>query len=207
MFRKQLISMIALWFILVFACLWILRMTSSEAEKEYQNLMSLSDQAEEEEAKEEGRSTHQSRYQVGKQILYKKGSERMESRLASIQSELMFDPHGGKGDLIEKFKGFECTMQEKKICGLKNQADSQQYIRFFKARQAVFSYKSGLLEAEKVEISHYLVPGHQWPEEFLSLPPHMKGDARKVQLSVFKEPSLKAEDFQASLFEWGDDPS
>ena len=217
MFRKQLISMIFVWLLAFCACLWIFHSSSEEAEIEYQRLISLSDQAKEERKREAKGNTQQTRYQVAKQILYKKEGLRMESRLSSDQSELVFNHVEGKGEFFEHFKGLVCTMQEQLIDKSKNQDKLEtafsenfhprQYIRCMNAREAVYSYKSGLLEADHVQVSHYLIDGHKFPIEIDGQAPLMKGEAAKVRLSLLKETSLKAEDFQATLYEWGDDPS
>ncbi len=217
MFRKQLISMILAWLLAFSACLWFFRSSSVDAEKEYQRLISLGDQAKEERKREEQGNTQQSRYQVAKQILYKKDGLRMESRLSSDQSELVFNSAGGKGEFIEHFKGLFCTMQEQLIDQSKNRnklekgfADHghpKQYVRCMNAREAVYSYKSGLLEADHVQVSHYLIDGHKLPLNIDAQSSLMKGQATKMRLSLIKEPSMKAEDFQATLFDWGDDPS
>jgi hypothetical protein len=204
MFKKHLLSLTLVWLILVFVCFWKLNILSPEAQMAYQRLMNLSDDAKEEKLQGGAYSfTHQTRDQVSKQILYKKDLHRLQSRLFSDHSELIFDPKGESSELIEHFKELACAMQEK----IEGSTTSQpkQYIRYLKAQEAIYSYKTGQLEAEDVEIAHYLIPGLLWPLSFNSFPPLLKGRAQKFQLTIFKEMTIKAQGFQAIFYDWGDE--
>lgn len=215
MFKRQFISLAILWLILAFACFWVFRNPSSDHRMAYQRLMSLSDQAKTDQMKEEMRPTQQTRYQVSKQILYKKDKDRLQSRLFSEGSELIFDPKGDEAELVEHFQGLTCAMQEKLIDTSKNGSNndsdspeslqSKQYIRTLKASDAIYSYKTGQLEADVVEVKHYLISGISFPISLDPFHPILQGRAQKLQLSLFKEPNLKAQGFQAIFHEWGNE--
>jgi hypothetical protein len=201
MFKKHLISLVFIWGILVSGCFWLLYTLSSEAQISYQRLMNDSnDQAKKENRREKSHLTQQARHQVSKQILYKKGLYRMQSRLASDYSDLTYSRK--EGELVENFKGLTCAMQEELITALDHEGN-QQLIREFKAKEAIYSYKSGQLEGQEVEVAHYLLPEHLWPESFDSIQPLLQGRAKTIQLSLFEEPHMKAEGFQAIFHEWG----
>ena len=215
MFRIPIISLVALWVICVFAYFAFVGTPSANDEIAYQNLMGFSDHTKELQVQQEERPTRQTRHQISKQILYKKDCNRMQSRLYSEQSELVYDRLDGKRELIEHFNGLVCTMQEKLINVSKNKdgleissfecPPTKQYFRHLNASQAIYSYKSGQLEAEGVEVAHYLIPGDQWPFSFHSFHPLMQGEAQKIQLLLFKEPSLKAQGFQAAFYDREDE--
>lgn len=199
MFRRHLLGMMLAWLLCILACLLILKSTTPEAEQAYASLMSLSDQAKEERMKKGEQLAQQTRTGVSKQFLYTVGDHRLQSRLFSDQSELLFDQWEGKGELLEYFTGLRCELQEKP-----QESQQGQHFRCFTSQQAVYSYKSGKLEAAHVTVTDYLIPDFvgQWPASFQSYPPFLKGEAEKVQISLLKEPSLKAQGFQANLYEW-----
>jgi hypothetical protein len=214
MFKRHLISAVLLWILLVSACFWIFHTSSPNAQIAYQRLVNFSKQVEKEQIKEEARLTQQTRDHVSKQILYNKDMYRLQSRLASECSELFFDPKGKGVELVEHFKGLACAMQEELI-GSKDEnnqnstfSDSlqpKQYMRYLKAREAIYSYKTGQLEAEDVKVAHYLLPGFDLPKTWETFHPLFQGQAQKLQLSLFKETNVRAQGFQATFHEWGDE--
>ena len=215
MFRRQLLTLTLLWIVLVMVCVWNFRSFSPEGQLAYQRLLHFSDEANMEHQQEEAHHTHQTRFKVSKQILYKKDLQRLQSRLASESSEVIFDPKGKKSEVVEHFKELTCAMQEKLIDGSNqkeekdssNQNDLQpkQYIRCLNAHDAIYSYQTGKLEAEEVDVAHYLIPGSLWPLSLDSFQPLLKGHAQKLQLSIFNELTLKAQGFRATFYEWGDE--
>jgi hypothetical protein len=217
MFKRQLISLTLLWLILVFGVFRLLHTFSPETQIAYQQLMNFSDGIEKEKLEEGKKSspTQQTRYQVSKQIFYKKEAQRLQSRLASEHSELIFNPKGKEAELVEHFKGLTCAIQEKfmdasndermKNADLTDNLLPKQCIRYLKAQEAVYSYKTGQLDAEEVEVAHYLVPGLVWQLSLDPFSPLLLGHAQKLQLSMFKELTLKAQGFRATFFDWGEE--
>ena len=195
MFRRQLACMVLLWFLCVFACLWMWQSASPQAELAYQRLMSMSDQSNEEHFKQNERPVQQTRQGVSKQIFYAKDGERRQSRLSSEKSEMVFDQRDGKGELSEHFSDLTCVLQEKT-----EDAGHGHHIRRLKARQAVYSYKSGQLEAQDVVVADYLIPGEQWPVSYDHFSPTIQGQAQKVHVSLFnRETAVKAQGFQGAF--------
>lgn len=215
MFKKHIISIAFLWLILACAFFWVFRPFSPEAQLAYQRLVNLNDQAKKEQMADSLPPTQQTREQVSKQIFYKKDMQRLQSRLVSEHSDLIWESKGEGAQLVEHFKGLACAMQEKLMDAAKSEdkenavpeADLQpkQYMRCLKAQEAVYFYKTGQLQAEKVEVAHYLIPGLLWPFSFDTLDPLFQGRAQKLQLSMFKERNLKAQGFQATFYDWGDE--
>lgn len=187
-------SLIFVWVLLVLISLWAFYTPSLEAQKNYQLLMYGENQLEKDSSQVDGLPTQQTRYQVSKQIFYKKDSQRMQSRLTSEYSDLFFESKKNGAELVEHFKELTCTMQEELI---ENDLLPEQYFRCLKAKEATYSYKSGQLEAVEVEITRYLLPTHRWPSTIDSFSPLLQGQAQKIQLSFLKEPLLKAQGFQA----------
>lgn len=211
MFKKHLISLALLWSILFLSGFWFLYSSSSKAAQAYQELMNYSDQVKKERGQEKLHTTQQMRYQVSKQIVYKKEQQRMESRFTSESSDLAYSKR--EGELVEHFKHLTCMMQEKLIIASNREAEAnvpaieqpQQVIRQFKADEAIYSYKSGQLEAEAVEVVHYLISSHLWPQTLENFHPFFQGSADSIQLLLFKESSLKAQGFQAIFQMEGDE--
>lgn len=211
MFKKHLISIVLVWLLLVVGCIGLLYRSSSDAGFEYQRLISYSDQAKKERMQENAHSTRQVRQQVSKQILYKKGEDRLQTRLISTESDLVYTKK--EGELVEQFKELTCITQDELIDvphpNLEGEAFSteiaQQMIRQLKAQEAVYSYKSGKLEAKEVEVAHYLLPGHLCPASLEGHQPLVQGKAQGLQLSLFKEPTVQAQGFQAIFHNWESD--
>lgn len=213
MFKRYLAGWIFVWLLLIAGCIGLLYTDSADSKIAYQQLMNEGDLASRESQEKEG-PAQQSRQQVSKQILYQKGAHRMQVRLVSDSSDLIYSKKEGK--FVERFKALTCTMQEKLIpivpplkesnppAPLNNES-VQQVIRRLKAQEALYSYKSGQLEASEVEIAHYLLPGVLWPDSLDTVAPQLQGKAHFVDLSLFKEPTLKAQGFQAIFHHWGDE--
>jgi hypothetical protein len=209
MFKKHLISLVLVWLLLVLGCIGVLYTSSSDAKIAYQSLMSYSDQVKKERLKENARPTQQARQQVSKQILYKKGEDRLQTRLTSAESDLVYSKK--EGELVEQFRGLTCIIQDELIDVPKSEEKgvsaeiAQQMIRQFRAKEAVYSYKSGKLEAKEVEVAHYLLPGSLCPASLEGHQPLVQGKAHGLQLSLFKEPTVQAQGFQAIFHNWGSD--
>jgi hypothetical protein len=208
MFKRHLFTVIFVWLFLVVGCFGLLYTSSSDVSIAYQQLMSYSDQVKKEHLKDNVHSTRQTRQQVSKQILYKKGDERLQTRLTSTESDLIYSK--GEGELVEHFKGLTCLMQEELLGAANREGEivfskemAQQMVRQLKAQEAVYSYKSERLEAKEVEVKHYLLSGHLYPESLVGFHPFFQGRARSLQLSLFKEPTVQAQGFQAIIHDWG----
>lgn len=210
MFKGYLTILILAWLGLVLSCFELLY-PSSESKIAYQRLMNDRDQVKKEYSEEKSRSIQQARDHVSKQILYQRGADRMQCRLVSDSSELVYSKR--EKELVERFQNLTCIMQEKFIHAA-NQDESNrqapsavntQTIRQFKAREALYFYKNGQLEAEEVEVIHYLLPDTLWPTSLDHLSPLFQGKAHTMHLSLFKEPTLKAQGFQAVFHHGGDE--
>lgn len=211
MFRKQLVILILIWFSLILACFVLFQTFSKGARFAYHQLIDYNDGVKNEQSEDRAKQT---RYQVSKQILYKKDAHRLQSRLFSETSDLMFDLQGNGSEFIERLHDLSCTMQERVLEISKNSegkpfsdpiVEPQLFVRYLKADDALYFYKTGQLEAQEVEIAHYLVPGLLWPISLTPFEPLLQGRAQKLQLSMSKEIHLKAEGFQANLYQWGEE--
>lgn len=212
MYKTKLFILTFIWLILVLGSFWMLFSTSSESKIAYQCLINQHDKEKKERLKEEIRPMQQERLHVSKQILYTKGSDRMQSKLRSDSSHLFYSKQ--TGELTEEFKGLTCFLQDKLIHASKGDdsnsketplALTQQVVRHLKADEAFYSYKTGQLEANNVDIAHFLLPGTTCPDSLDQLSPIFTGKAQTLLLSLFKEPSLKAHGFQGVLHSWGDE--
>jgi hypothetical protein len=215
MFKGYVISSVSIWLAAVLASYWFFYTPSTEAREAYRQLMEYSDQSKKEFTKDQEQYTRQSRKQVSKQILYCQEGQRLQTRLNSAQSELVFGQKRAGTELVEHFQDVDCTQQEKVvIAAVKNSNRDnasktdlealQQMLRNVKAREAVYSYKTGKLEAQDVMLTRYLLPAGVWPVNFEGSVPLIKGRAKKIEFTFFNEPAVKAEGFQAILNEWGE---
>ena len=204
MFRKHLISFALIWFLLVLSYFGLFY-AFSDAHEDYQQLMSQSSSMKKEHLYEKVCPIKQMRHHVSKQILYKKGGHRMQTRLASDYSDLIYSK--SEGELIERFKGLTCIMQEEWMEAPLRDSEpmKQQIIRQFTAQEAHYSYKTGQLQAQEVQLARYLLPGHHWPDSLTLSHPLLQGHAATLHLSLFEEPSLKAQQFQVTFHNWEND--
>lgn len=203
MFKKHFIKFVLIWFLLVLGCVGFLYTFSSNADRDYQDLVTYGDQVKKERLYDHLRSTQQMRHQVSKQILYKKGAERLQTRLNSAESNLIYSKKDG--EVVEHFKNLACIMQEELMDSIQNEEEAvKQTIRQLNAQEAIYSYTKGVLEAKEVDISHYLLPGHLYPESLVDFHPMLQGKATELQLSLFQEQTMQAEGFQAIFHDWGE---
>lgn len=199
-------SLILGWLMLLAIMVWIFHSPSSEDIQRYQQLMEYSEQTKKEQPKEDPPLTQQSRKDVSKQIFFKQDQQRLQSRLNSESSELCYGHKDLGGELVEHFNSVDCMAQEKLFdpASLKNDSSQvSQIIRHIRAEEAIYSYKTGMLEARGVELARYGIAGHAWPTSFQNLTPLLKGRARKIELSLFQEAVFKAEGFQGTFHEGG----
>jgi hypothetical protein len=204
MFNKHLIRGAGVWLVsCILICLYFY-FASFDSQQAYQALVKLSEQGEMIKAQRQLKVTQQQRLNVSKQYFFQQDNKRLQWRLLSQSSELIFSPkQGGKnGGLVENFNNAYCLMQEKLIYSEK--AKPQQILRKLVAQQGTYFYQEGKFAAEDVKLSRYLLPTHEWqvdlPVQFLLL----EGTAQKVQLVASPAPHLKAQGFQATLHEWVD---
>ena len=204
MFKKNLLSAIFIWLCVVLVGGGLLYTSSSDAHLVYQRLINDSNQAKKERLQEEAQLTQQRRQQVSKQILYYKEKERLQARLTSAESDLIYSKKGG--ELSEHFKGLSCVMQEELINPSKNQeaeavttSEPQQVVRQLVAQEGVYSYRNGILEAKGVEVANYTLPGHLYPDSLTHSRPFIHGRAEHLQLDLLKEPMMQAQEFQVIL--------
>ncbi|MDP1879592.1 MAG: hypothetical protein Q8K60_01470 [Parachlamydiaceae bacterium] len=204
MFRKA--SLFVVIFLVLFCTInvWFFMLPSKNGLKNYLSLVAFSDPNSKENQKEKIEKTKQVRQKVSKQFLYTKDGHRLESRVESEQSELLLDTSSQGSEMVEHFQGIICTMQEDFFYG-KNDAQEKkamQLIRHFQAKNAIYSYKTGQLNALDVELSRYLLPEHFWPSSFISDSPLLKGEAQSVQVSLFHRTTFKARGLQATFNDW-----
>lgn len=227
MFKGYVISLTVLWLMLVAVSAWILFLPSPKDFDDYQRLMEYSQAttsslqmlhstaenvrsaSNNDQAQAFSQLAQQTRQGVSKQILYKSERHRLQSRLHSESSELLYGNKELGGELVEHFKNVECILQEKLVDdGIGTDASEatgigEQYLRRIVAERAVYSYKTGLLEAYGVELAGYRLPGREWPISISSNPPLFQGKARNIEVLLFQDTSLKAKGFQGTFHRWG----
>ena len=195
-----------MWCFLVLASVWTLYTPSSSAKEAYKQLMDLSDQAKKEQIKEEVQVTQQTRHQVSKQILYKQDQHRSQSRLVSEYSELLLSQKGHRSELVERFSDLSFTMQEKLFYALEaEEMQPRQFLHHLKAKEAIYSYRTGKLDADHVEFTRYHFTGHLWPPSLEAATLLMGGNAQHIQLMLSEAPIFRAQGFQATFHDWGNE--
>jgi hypothetical protein len=194
MFKKRIYSLMVLWCLLAGGIAWFFHDSPSRSQRVYQRLMDYSDSSRNNSSKVF--KAEQRRTNVSKQILFLQTNERLQWRLNSDSSELSFDQNEDSLELIERFKGITCIMQEKLV------ADKQtQFVRSLTAKDAIYHYKNEKLIADEAVIARYEIPGLSWISSLTDFLPFMTGKAEQIELS-FKhkpQPSFKAQKFQATF--------
>lgn len=204
MFTKQLTVALLIWFSFIGGCFWLFYLTTSGGEENYQRLINSRGH----EMDPEGGASRQTRLGVSKQILYNKGQSRLQVRLNSESSSLVYTRDAR--ELIENFKEFTCLMQDELMRGsgegedfFSSSESGHQLLRQLKSHKASYSYNTGKLKASDVEIAHYFLSNCKFPESLHSEKPLVKGLAKSLEVSLFKEPTAHAEDFKAIIHDWG----
>jgi hypothetical protein len=211
MFNRYLIIAVFLWLIVAIGSAWMVFFTFSHAEAKYSDLMAVSDQHKKKQSIKPDGETRQTRTHVSKQIILNRGTYRDQSRLASEKSELVLHNRGEGVELIEYFEDINCIQQEKLF--LANQGGSseedggksEQLVRQLAAQEAIYSYRTGLLEAKDVEFTRFLCPGNAWPGGDDFQLPLMRGKASTIAIKLSEEPTFKAEGFHATFHDWWDE--
>lgn len=111
MFKKEAILSVLLWMITVCVCFGLILKYSPGAEETYHQLIDHK----KENINEHSLPSEQKRYEVTKQILYTKGGKRLQSRLASEKSDLIFNHKDGKREIVENFTGLKGSFENSKL--------------------------------------------------------------------------------------------
>ncbi len=125
---------------------------------------------------------------LSKQILYQKEKKRMEIRISAVESQLVFSKQ--TGELKEIFKEMTAVMQEE-ITG------NEQRIKHFNIEKGTYFYTNAEFTGEQAEIAHFLIPGDHIPEDFNPYHAIFKGHAKKLFLTLNKQPLFQTEGFKA----------
>lgn len=193
MFKKRIYSLMALWCIVALGIAWFFHSSPNRSQRVYKRLMDYSDSSRNQSSKVFKAKQH--RLNVSKQILFLKNHERLQWRLNSDSSELSFEQQEDSLELIERFKGIFCVMQEKLAKG-----KQMQIVKSLSAQDAVYHYKNKQLIADQAIVAQYEIPELAWVNSLKDFTPFMTGKAEQIELS-FKsaQPSFKAQKFQATF--------
>jgi hypothetical protein len=168
-----------------------------ESHEEYLDIANRSRLSEEQDDVQQS-PLQQKRKSVSKQALYSRNGKRMQARLSSSESELIYCRR--EGELVENFKELECIFQE--FCSSDRENVSNHVVRKIKANRGSYSYRKGKLFAEDASLAEYFPEENEWPSIDNLSSPQLEGRAAKICLSFMGEYSLNPEEFQTSLFEW-----
>lgn len=129
-----------------------------------------------------------------KQVFYTKESNRLQSRLSSHRSQLRLDSReGGALELVEDFEGLTFIGQQ---C---HPANVQPSIGRLTAEKATYTYRTGRLEAEQVQVAHYRLSIGVWPTSWADMYPFMRARANALRLSLFEGATWEASGFEVIL--------
>ncbi len=136
---------------------------------------------------------------VSKQMLYTKDNNRLQWRLNSNNSNLIFSPNLSCDKLVERFEQATFTVQEQ-LMGDSQSNSAKQLVLQGTADSAFYSYQTNQLEACNVHLARHIITGYNWPNIALMHTPYMLGSTRKMFFSLTNQPHFKAEQLQSSLF-------
>lgn len=168
---------------------------SDQDRQAYHELIAQSDNQQSLKKDAEGK-TRQQRTHVTKDLFITKGNERLQMRLHSASSDLLYEQHGDQGEITERFEDLHCLLQDAFL------GAEKQKIRQIDAKKGLYYYKTQKLIAEGVEMVHFIAPGNGLTAYSNSCTALMKGTANQVEISL-DDPhqTLRAQGFQATLNE------
>ncbi len=192
-------SCILLWCLITGFSIWFFQRVSIQDQETYQKLMKQTDGDKINTAS--CYQAQQQRFNVNKHLLFIEEGNRLQLRIQSTSSELIFDQQGDKMEMIEHFKDIQCLMQEElfylKVDG---EQEPKQYIRYMKAETASYHYRTEEFIGEQVYLSRYLAPGHQFLSSYQDLKPIIQGVAQQVKLSLSNhDKQFKVQGFQGTI--------
>jgi hypothetical protein len=176
----------------------------------YQDVIKAASQSE----KETRGTTKQQRQLVAKDIWFTREEVPLQLHLRSADSELVFDHHGSHSEIVEKMSDVICYVQEELFYMLGEDQEvvrnaqgklvlrtspstevaegSQglkpvQRIRYIEADNAIYYFQGGLLVANEVRLSQYILPGHKLTYTIEGKTPVMKGRAESLEISLLSK--------------------
>lgn len=194
MFKRQFFIGVFIWALILFIYIQAFYYPSSSALQAYQDLMQLKP------LPKEKRSIQQQRDHIAKQLLFTQDQQRVQLRLLSDHSDLIFNQEGKEQALTEYFQNLTCLMQEKLI----HVSDQpKQYVRHLQADKGIYSYQTGELKANQAQFIRYLLPGHAWPVLLENGSSLLRGEVKEMEWVLYKNknPDFKAHDFYITLQE------
>lgn len=141
-------------------------------------------------------TSKQERVNVTKEFWMMKDEERLHSKLKSPFSNIILLRTEGSIEVQEKMHGLEGMFQEK----LERNPD-QQLLRFVKAAEGEYSFKTNVLQLDHPLLSRYLLPGHKLPESLEGEKPLMTSVADSAQVSFNKKIQMTAQQLRVLFFE------
>jgi hypothetical protein len=189
MFKQPVTFLILAWVLLVICLTALFYSATSRDHLAYEKLVNANDN------KKGVCKARQQRFNVSKHLLMTKGEERVQLKLHSLSSDLMFDQKEEKTELVEHFKDLECTMQESFL-------GSQQIVRHLQAERAIYHYHTEELVAEKAKLARFMTQGNQIIPFLKPVKALMNGTAERVEFSIANsEKPLKVQGLRATFQE------
>jgi hypothetical protein len=176
----------------------------------YQNVIKVASQGE----KDNHGTTTQQRQLVAKDIWFTRDNHPLQLHLRSATSELVFEHHGTRSNIVEKMTDVICYVQEElfyllndEIEVIRNESgklvwrdssdklveeyDPQlkavQRVRYIVADNAVYHFHTGLLIAHQVDLAQFILPGHKLVLTVEGRSPVMKGRAESIEISLLSK--------------------
>ena len=128
-------------------------------------------------------------------LFYNKG-QRLQMLLQSDTADLVFELHDKQINLIEEMDQVRCCVQEALYY---TDNEPMQQILYLDTPKATYHYQNKLFKAEEVQISRYILKGHELPTSFEKPEKTLiSGKAKHVEFS-FKDNqfTFNADDFNA----------
>ena len=176
----------------------------------YQNVIKVASQTE----KDIHGTTTQQRQLVAKDIWFTREETPLQLHLRSASSELVFEHNGSRSEIVEKMTDVTCYVQEElfyllgddqevfrnaqgklvlrnsletEVSEGNSQLNPVQRIRYIEADHATYYVSAGLLVANEVHLSQYVLPGHKLVLSVEGKTPIMKGRAESLEISLLSK--------------------
>ncbi len=176
--RNRLLANLTIFHLLLFAfvgslAVWGVMLTSDKHRKTYRQLIAKSRDSQEVEKYQ----LEQKRNGVKREVLLANEGQRRKMRLRASTGELHLKQGDEGGRLLETLHDVELVVQDKIEA-------SDQEVRYFLAKQALFDYSDQRIFAEDVEVRRYQLPGKKFPENFEKEKPLFTGHAKSVVFNM-----------------------
>jgi hypothetical protein len=141
----------------------------------------------------------QNRVNVQKDIFMIQNKTRLHFRICSENSVITLSEKKDNVQFVENLENIKCLVQDK-ISYNQEKKSYEQELRYFTAKEGIYTYPSHKFITDSINLSFFQVPGILLPESLENFQPHLRGFAKEVSFQLTDQaPKLNASHFRASF--------